>query len=515
MGASERDTHEAVDAPGVSDTEIRFRSISTITGNPLGTDIGNAYNEGIEAYFAWRNSEGGIYGRDLVLESGRRPAGQQRGPRRGAGGRRRRVRGLRGDAAVHRGAGARRGRRADVRMGHPRRVLGQAQPVRPQRADLRPVHPARAGRTWPRRRAPSGSACSPTTRPTRPRRAARACGRRSSSSAPRPATRRSCSTTTTCRSACPAASAPQVAGMKATGVEFVDDVPRHERHEGAGRRARQAGHGRRGACCTPTRYDADFVAANAGDASRATTCCTTFTPFETEIDSDLQDRFFEWTERQGVDRPRADDGRLDQRRPGLHRRCSPPARSSTGRPSSTRPARSPDYNAGDMIETDRLEPPGGRPRHRSRRRRPGVRRRRQVQGRRVRPAHGRGPDAPWLCWASDERGVRRARRWGLRVERPPHRESRVAAETVTAAVSGVRRVRRGAGPGGAGRRRVHAGRHRLRAHVQDVGRLQPGVRRPGVRVGRRLLRAARPARAGRSGRACWWRSASSPRCSAC
>ena len=69
MGASERDTNEAVDAPGVSDTEIRFRSISTITGNPLGTDIGNAYNDGIEAYFAWRNSEGGIYGRDLVLEA--------------------------------------------------------------------------------------------------------------------------------------------------------------------------------------------------------------------------------------------------------------------------------------------------------------------------------------------------------------------------------------------------------------------------------------------------------------
>ncbi|HEX7132686.1 MAG TPA: ABC transporter substrate-binding protein [Iamia sp.] len=53
--------------PGVSDDEITFAAIGTKTGNPLGTCILDCYVEGIEAYFAFRNSEGGIYGRDLVL----------------------------------------------------------------------------------------------------------------------------------------------------------------------------------------------------------------------------------------------------------------------------------------------------------------------------------------------------------------------------------------------------------------------------------------------------------------
>jgi ABC-type branched-subunit amino acid transport system substrate-binding protein len=64
-------TNVPVDEKGVTDTEIRFSSISTINGNPLGTDIGNAYNAGIEAYFEWRNSQGGIWGRDLVLANKR------------------------------------------------------------------------------------------------------------------------------------------------------------------------------------------------------------------------------------------------------------------------------------------------------------------------------------------------------------------------------------------------------------------------------------------------------------
>jgi ABC-type branched-subunit amino acid transport system substrate-binding protein len=67
-GESDRDTFVPVDAPGVTDEEIRFGSISTISGNILGTNIGPDYNEGVEAYFAWRNSEGGIYGRELVLD---------------------------------------------------------------------------------------------------------------------------------------------------------------------------------------------------------------------------------------------------------------------------------------------------------------------------------------------------------------------------------------------------------------------------------------------------------------
>ena len=57
------------------------------------------------------------------------------------------------------------------------------------------------------------------------------------------------------------------------------------------------------------------------------------------------------------------------------------------------------------------------------------------------------------------------------------------------------------------RQRLRAAGGRPRARVQDVGHLQPRVRRAGVRVGRGLLRPARAARAGRS------RSRSSSRCS--
>jgi hypothetical protein len=53
--------------PGVTDEEIRYTVVGTKTGNPLGTCILDCYVEGIEAYFAYRNSEGGIYGRDLVI----------------------------------------------------------------------------------------------------------------------------------------------------------------------------------------------------------------------------------------------------------------------------------------------------------------------------------------------------------------------------------------------------------------------------------------------------------------
>lgn len=64
-------TNVRVDETGVSDTEIKFTSIATISNNPLGTDIGNAFNAGIEAYFQFRNDGGGIYGRQLVLANKR------------------------------------------------------------------------------------------------------------------------------------------------------------------------------------------------------------------------------------------------------------------------------------------------------------------------------------------------------------------------------------------------------------------------------------------------------------
>ncbi len=56
--------------PGVNDDEIKVSSIVTISNNMLGTNIA-AYNDGIEAYFNFINDTGGIYGRELVLANKR------------------------------------------------------------------------------------------------------------------------------------------------------------------------------------------------------------------------------------------------------------------------------------------------------------------------------------------------------------------------------------------------------------------------------------------------------------
>jgi hypothetical protein len=55
--------------PGVTDEAINYSVLSTATNNPLGTCVMDCYVQGIEAYFNWRNSEGGIWGRDLVLST--------------------------------------------------------------------------------------------------------------------------------------------------------------------------------------------------------------------------------------------------------------------------------------------------------------------------------------------------------------------------------------------------------------------------------------------------------------
>ena len=53
--------------PGVTDKEISYAVIGTKTGNPLGICILDCYTAGIKAYFAYRNDQGGIYGRKLVV----------------------------------------------------------------------------------------------------------------------------------------------------------------------------------------------------------------------------------------------------------------------------------------------------------------------------------------------------------------------------------------------------------------------------------------------------------------
>jgi hypothetical protein len=55
--------------PGVTDSEIRFAAFGTQANNPLGTCVLDCYSDGINAYFAFRNSEGGVHGRELVLST--------------------------------------------------------------------------------------------------------------------------------------------------------------------------------------------------------------------------------------------------------------------------------------------------------------------------------------------------------------------------------------------------------------------------------------------------------------
>jgi hypothetical protein len=67
-GGGDRDTFVHLEGvPGVTDDTISYAVIGTRSNNPLGTCILDCYLQGIEAYFAYRNSEGGIYGRDLAV----------------------------------------------------------------------------------------------------------------------------------------------------------------------------------------------------------------------------------------------------------------------------------------------------------------------------------------------------------------------------------------------------------------------------------------------------------------
>ena len=54
-------------APGVTDDEIRFAAFGTNSNNPLGTCNLDCLVDGVEAYFAFRNAEGGVHGRQLKL----------------------------------------------------------------------------------------------------------------------------------------------------------------------------------------------------------------------------------------------------------------------------------------------------------------------------------------------------------------------------------------------------------------------------------------------------------------
>lgn len=53
--------------PGVTNGEIRYSSLGTNSNNPLGTCVLQCFDDGVKAYFDFRNSQGGVYGRKLVL----------------------------------------------------------------------------------------------------------------------------------------------------------------------------------------------------------------------------------------------------------------------------------------------------------------------------------------------------------------------------------------------------------------------------------------------------------------
>ncbi|CAO5239865.1 Leucine-binding protein domain-containing protein [Frankia sp. AgKG'84/4] len=54
-------------APGVTEKQIRFAAFGTRSNNPLGTCVLDCFVQGINAYFAYRNSQGGIFGRTLAV----------------------------------------------------------------------------------------------------------------------------------------------------------------------------------------------------------------------------------------------------------------------------------------------------------------------------------------------------------------------------------------------------------------------------------------------------------------
>ena len=73
--------YPAVDQPGVTAKEIKVGGVVTASNDPTGSHLDTAY-DGVEAYFKYINSTGGVYDREARPRlQARRPACQQ--PRRG------------------------------------------------------------------------------------------------------------------------------------------------------------------------------------------------------------------------------------------------------------------------------------------------------------------------------------------------------------------------------------------------------------------------------------------------
>jgi ABC-type branched-subunit amino acid transport system substrate-binding protein len=65
---SAAETFPSVDQPGVTAAEIKVGGVVTASNDPTGSSLDTAY-DGVEAYFDYINSKGGVYGRKLVLDA--------------------------------------------------------------------------------------------------------------------------------------------------------------------------------------------------------------------------------------------------------------------------------------------------------------------------------------------------------------------------------------------------------------------------------------------------------------
>ncbi len=73
-GAKNRNVHKTISGvPGVTDSTISYELVAT-EKSPLGICILKCYTNGVKAYFAYRNSQGGIYGRKLKISKVEGPA---------------------------------------------------------------------------------------------------------------------------------------------------------------------------------------------------------------------------------------------------------------------------------------------------------------------------------------------------------------------------------------------------------------------------------------------------------
>ena len=397
MGASERDTHEPVDAPGVSDTEIRFQSISTITSNPLGTDIGKAYNDGIAAYFAWRNSEGGIYGRDLVLDAVDDQLGSNA---------------ARAEELVS----------TDAAFGaFVATLLFTGAPVLDEAGVPTfgwGIHAEFSGRR--NLFGHIAPLCADCSRPTSPYLAAQVgateigvlayntsdaskrCGQGLRASFEQYGAEAGDQQVVfyddNLSFGLPGGIGPQVADMKAEGVDLISSCLDMNGMKVLADELDKQGL-RDVVLLHPNSYDADFVAANA-DILEGDFVTTTFTPFETPVDSDMQDRFFEWTERQGVTvHELTMVGWINADLAFTALLAAGPA---FDRAAVVDAARSiTNYNAGNLVESidwsrqlrDRGADPGSDPTECT----AAV----EVEGGRFVPASGED-GAPWLCWEAEQ-----------------------------------------------------------------------------------------------------------------